>query len=174
MPRIRLKSECVPLQQLETDSTSVDVQVTTKTPSPTLVDRYPPVSIIKPLCGVDPNLATNLETFFTMNYPRYELLFCVHTHDDPAVYIVNSLLAKFPHVDARLFTGGESVGVNPKVNNMMPAYRAAKYQLLLISDAGIMSMLLLCVLAPKKRTLLQCNQILSMIWSRRCSLMWRL
>ena len=129
----------MPLQQLQTDSTSVDVQVTTKASSVTLVDQYPPVSIIKPLCGIDTNLATNLETFFTMSYPHYELLFCVHTPNDPAVHIVNSLLAKFPHINARLFTGGESVGVNPKVNNMMPAYRAAKHQLLLISDAGIMS-----------------------------------
>lgn len=107
------------------------------------VDRSPPeqpylgVSIMKPLTGVDPNLFSNLETFFTLDYPAYELLFCVENEHDPAVMLVNSLIQKFPQVDARLFVGGLCVGVNPKINNMQPAYLAAKYPLLLVSDSGI-------------------------------------
>lgn len=107
------------------------------------VDRSPPetpylgVSILKPLTGVDPNLMSNLETFFTLDYPTYEVLFCVEEERDPAVLLVNTLMSKYPQVQARLFTGGTRVGVNPKINNMHPAYMAAQYPLLLVSDAGI-------------------------------------
>lgn len=102
-------------------------------------DTLPGVSILKPLTGVDPNLFTNLETFFNIKYPTYELLFCVEDISDPAIMVVNSLIAKYPAVNARLFVGAyKKVGVNPKVNNMVQGYEAAKFETILISDSGLM------------------------------------
>ncbi|CAI9724017.1 ceramide glucosyltransferase-like [Octopus vulgaris] len=95
------------------------------------------VSIIKPLTGVDPHLYSNLETFFNLNYPLYELLFCVQNEQDPAIFIVQSLIAKYPNADSRLFICSKNVGPNGKINNMVAAYDNAKYNLIAINDSGM-------------------------------------
>ncbi|XP_048257058.1 ceramide glucosyltransferase-like [Haliotis rufescens] len=95
------------------------------------------VSIIKPLTGVDPNLKTNLTTFFNSSYPAFEILFSVQDEQDPAILLVKSLMEAYPKVDAKLFIGIKSVGANGKVNNMVKAYEAAKYDIVLVSDSGI-------------------------------------
>lgn len=101
-------------------------------------EEAPPISIIKPLVGIDSNLGANLETFFTMKYPGdYELLFCLHSDRDPAGMIVDSLMGKYPSVPARVFRSPLNVGVNPKINNMAAAYAEAKHELILISDSGL-------------------------------------
>lgn len=97
----------------------------------------PGVSVIKPIVGTDKSLYENIESFFTTQYHKFELLFCFHSSDDEAVAVVQQLIEKYPDVDAKLFFKGESVGLNPKINNMMPAYRAARYPLVLVSDSGI-------------------------------------
>lgn len=52
---------------------------------------------------------------------------------------METLIKKYPNVDATIFTGGKKVGVNPKINNMYPGYANAKYEYILISDSGIRS-----------------------------------
>lgn len=99
----------------------------------------PGVSILKPLVNsADPYLFTNLETFFTLDYPKYELIFCIQESDDSRLKMyVDSLINKYPTVDSKVFYGGEKVSVNPKINNMHPGYKAAEYEYILISDSGI-------------------------------------
>ena len=99
----------------------------------------PGVTILKPLVdSVDSSLFQNLETFFTLDYPKYEIIFCIQDPDDSRLRMyVESLRSKYPNVDSQAFYGGEKVGVNPKVNNMQPGYSAAKYELILVSDSGI-------------------------------------
>jgi ceramide glucosyltransferase len=104
---------------------------------PSSAESVKGISILKPLVGIDPNLYANLETFFTISYPKYELLFCIENDSDPAAMVITSLLEKYPSVDARLFCSAQKVGTNPKINNMSQGYAAAKYELVLISDGGI-------------------------------------
>ncbi|MEW6056404.1 MAG: ceramide glucosyltransferase [Bdellovibrionota bacterium] len=95
-----------------------------------------PVSVLKPLKGADHDLRKNLETFFKLDYPEYELIFSVANYSDPARSVVEELIERYPKIDARLIVGQVLVGPNPKVNNLVLSYEHAKYDLLLISDSN--------------------------------------
>ncbi|XP_058533094.1 ceramide glucosyltransferase-like [Ochotona princeps] len=56
--------------------------------------KLPGVSLLKPLKGVDPNLINNLETFFGLDYPKYEVLLCVQDHDDSSIDVCKKLFGK--------------------------------------------------------------------------------
>lgn len=75
------------------------------------------VSLLKTLKGFDPTLMSNLETFFTLDYSKYEILVCVEDQHDPAIDVWKKLMTVYPVVDARLFVVGRRVGINPKINN---------------------------------------------------------
>lgn len=93
---------------------------------------------MKPIIGCDPHLKTNLETFFQLQYPKYEILVCVaETGDVPSLHEINSLISLYPHVPVRIFQGESVIGVNPKINNMIKAYRSAQYDLIWIADSSI-------------------------------------
>lgn len=98
----------------------------------------PSVSILRPLCGLDYGLRENIESTFLQQWPldRFEIIFCVADDNDPAIAVVKGLIAKYPAVHARLIIGGETVGVNPKINNLMEAYRTAEADLLWILDSN--------------------------------------
>ncbi|XP_018655053.1 putative ceramide glucosyltransferase [Schistosoma mansoni] len=99
--------------------------------------RWPGVSILKPLSGRDPNLENNLLSFFQMDYPTFELLFCITDKEDPAYELAERLITQHPHVDAQIIIAKDLFGINPKINNLQAGYEASKYSLLLISDSGL-------------------------------------
>lgn len=65
----------------------------------------PGVSILRPLKGLDTNLYENLESSFTQEYPNFEILLSVAHEDDQALPVVRELMAKYPHVDAKVIVG---------------------------------------------------------------------
>ena len=97
----------------------------------------PPVSVLKPLCGADPGLATNLETFFCQDCPDYQLIFGVEDESDPAVRVVEALIRQHPEVDARLVIHSGGTALNPKVRNLAGMLPHASHDLLLISDSNV-------------------------------------
>jgi ceramide glucosyltransferase len=98
----------------------------------------PPVSILKPLKGLDDNLFDNLASFCTQNYPSYEVLFCLQDFNDPAYKVAKKVQDKFPGRNISLVVEKCIVGLNPKVNNLIPAYRKASHPYVLISDSNVM------------------------------------
>lgn len=95
-----------------------------------------PVSILKPLKGIDPDLEENLTSFFKLDYPEYELLFSVAREDDPAIPIVQKLRRAHSHIRSQLYIGDIDHGPNPKINNMLRSYDNARYDWILISDSN--------------------------------------
>jgi ceramide glucosyltransferase len=102
-----------------------------------LPDFAPPVTIFKPLKGLDEGLEGNLRSFFRLDYPTFQLLFCVADHDDPAIAVVEGLLREFPNQDAKLVVGCPAFGLNPKVVSLAAMDRYRKHELILISDSNV-------------------------------------
>jgi ceramide glucosyltransferase len=96
-----------------------------------------PISILKPLSGVDEGLEENLRTFFEQDYPDFEILFAVRTADDRAVPVVEKLRAAYPLVPSRLILTGEPPYPNAKVYSLDLMLQAARYDLLVMSDSDI-------------------------------------
>jgi ceramide glucosyltransferase len=93
--------------------------------------------VLKPLKGVDNGLEENLQSFLSLDYPSYEVIFSVADEKDPSVQVVQKLLDKNPAVQARLIVGEVTLGYNPKVNNLIRSYDEAKHDLILISDSNV-------------------------------------
>jgi ceramide glucosyltransferase len=98
---------------------------------------FPPVSILKPLQGTDPGLKTNLASFCQLDYPAYELVFCLEKEEDPALKIVSELSQKYPEVSIKIAIDQNRYGYNPKVNNLIRGLGNTSYDLILISDADV-------------------------------------
>lgn len=98
---------------------------------------YEPVSILKPLKGVDADLETNLESFFRLDYPAYEVLFGLDDPQDPALAVARAVAARHPGIPSRLVVSERRAGHNPKVNNLANIMPAARHELILISDSNV-------------------------------------
>ncbi len=97
-----------------------------------------PISVLKPLSGAEDELETNLRTFFTQDYPNYELLFAVRQTDaDPAAAVVEKLRAENPRIASRLIVTGEPPYPNAKVFALDAMKSAASHDLLVMSDSDI-------------------------------------
>ncbi|WP_240911247.1 glycosyltransferase [Paludisphaera soli] len=102
-----------------------------------LPDHTPPVTIFKPLKGLDEELETNLASFFALDYPTYQLLFCVADPADPAAAVVRKLMEEHPEQDARLVVGCPPFGLNPKVESLAAMEPFRRHDVLLISDSNV-------------------------------------
>ena len=99
---------------------------------------HPPVSILKPVKGLDPQMYASFASHCRQDYfSEYEILFGVSSMDDPAVAAVKQLQAEFPQCDIRLILCPETRGANGKVSNLSQILPHARYDYLLINDSDI-------------------------------------
>jgi ceramide glucosyltransferase len=96
-----------------------------------------PISVLKPLAGLDDGLEANLGTFFEQSYPRFELLFAVRSPEDPAIAVVERLRMRYPGVPSRLIVVGEPPYPNAKVYSLDRMLAAAEHDLLVMADSDI-------------------------------------
>ena len=98
----------------------------------------PPVTIVRPLCGIETFSAETLAASFAIDYPDFELLFCVAREDDPIVPFVRRAIAAHPTVTAKLLIGDDVISANPKLNNMVKAWREAAHDWIVFIDSNVL------------------------------------
>jgi ceramide glucosyltransferase len=113
-------------------------------------DFVPPVSVLKPLKGLEREAYENLASFCRQDYPEYEILFAVDDERDSAIPIVERLIRDFPHVPIRLLVCSGSSSPNNKVAKLCRILPEARYDVLVISDGDIRVKpdYLRCVVSP--------------------------
>jgi ceramide glucosyltransferase len=103
----------------------------------TLPGYVPPVSLLKPVRGADESTYENFESFCKVDYPEFEILFCVNDLSDPAVPLIRKLMESFPQRQIRLFSDAPQLGSNRKVNNLALIAREARHEVLVQSDGDV-------------------------------------
>ena len=106
-------------------------------PSLAIPTSTPRVSILKPLAGIDDDLADNLASFIDLDYANYEVLLGVASPDDAAYAVARSFVAQAGPAKARLFLTNSEDATNPKVAQLLTLERAATGDILLISDSNV-------------------------------------
>lgn len=96
-----------------------------------------PVSILKPLCGEDPDLYDNLASFCRQSYAHWQIVFGVQDANDPAIAVVRRLMAEYPDTDLALVVEGGRRDGNLKVANLQNMLPAARHELIVIADSDM-------------------------------------
>src|SRR6516162_4594094 len=98
----------------------------------------PSVTIVQPLCGVETFSRETLRSIFALDYPSYEIIFCLASGDDPIAPLVRGAIAANPGRQSRLLIGDDRISATPKVNNVVKGWKAARYDWVIIADSNVL------------------------------------
>lgn len=97
----------------------------------------PPLSVLKPVHGNEPDLEQNLASFFEQDYPEYEILFCARQESDLGLAAARRVMARYPRVKARILTCGEPPWPNARTFSLEVMRREAQYPILVAADSDV-------------------------------------
>jgi ceramide glucosyltransferase len=97
----------------------------------------PAVSILKPVRGEDPDAYENYASFCRLDYPEYEIVFCVSDRNDPALSVIERVIRDFPACRIRVLFGSGRVATNDKVAKLVRLVNEAQYEHLVINDSDV-------------------------------------
>lgn len=98
----------------------------------------PPVTIIRPVCGIETFSQETLTSSFALDYPNYEILFCVAQDDDPVTAMLSDLIDAHSEVAAALLVGDDRPSPNPKLNNAIKGWDAARSEWVIMADSNVL------------------------------------
>ncbi len=97
----------------------------------------PPVTVLKPLCGCEPELYENLRSFCNQDYPQLQVIFGLRDSTDAAVPVARRVASEFPERDIQVVVDDRVLGTNHKVSNLANMLPAARHPYLVIADSDI-------------------------------------
>ncbi|MEJ0013244.1 MAG: ceramide glucosyltransferase [Bauldia sp.] len=98
----------------------------------------PPVTILRPACGIENHIERTLESAFFIDYPEFEIVFCVQRENDPIIAVIERIMARHPGVPSRLLIGDDRISMNPKLNNLVKGWREAKHEWIVMTDSNVL------------------------------------
>ncbi len=98
----------------------------------------PPVSVVQPLCGVESFSRETLASIFALDYPDYEVVFCVADADDPVAPLARRAMAAHPEIPSRLLIGDDRISGNPKLNNVVKGWNQSTRPWVVIADSNVL------------------------------------
>ena len=101
-------------------------------------ENAPSVTIVQPLCGVETFSRETLRSIFVLDYPNYEIIFCLADGDDPIAPLVRGAIAANPDRPARLLVGDDRISANPKLNNVVKGWKAARYEWVIMANSNVL------------------------------------
>lgn len=107
-------------------------------PPPNPSARGAKITLLRPVCGLDPFDEETLESSFLLDHPDLEILFCAERPEDPACALVRRLIARHPTKDARLLIGEDKISANPKLNNLVKGWAAARGEYVAMADSNLL------------------------------------
>jgi ceramide glucosyltransferase len=105
---------------------------------PPFAGKPPPVTIVQPHRGVEPFSQETLASIFRLDYPDYEIVFCVASEADPIVPLLRRHIAANPERPARILVGDNPISGNPKLNNVVKGWKAARHDWIALADSNVL------------------------------------
>ena len=137
-PILAAATFCIAISAVQVTSIAIAITRLRRNASDKRSFHHPPVSLVRPLCGIDNYAAETLRSTFELDYACYEILFCVASAKDPVLPLVKSLISAHPNAAVRLLIGDDRVSTNPKLNNVVKGWRAASHQWIVIADSNVL------------------------------------
>jgi ceramide glucosyltransferase len=103
----------------------------------TCLTDLPAITILKPVCGLEPGLEQNLASFFEQDYPDYEIVFGARSSEDPAVAVVRELQGRYPNIRSSVEFSGPPDRPNAKICSLLKMYAAAAHDFIVMSDSDV-------------------------------------
>ncbi len=98
----------------------------------------PSITILRPACGIENHVEETLASALALDYPDYEIVFCVAAERDPVIPLIRRLMDAHPQVPTRLLVGDDRISINPKLNNLVKGWHAAAHDWIVMTDSNVL------------------------------------